>query len=260
MKLWVFFISVSLFFLGGCTKLTENTPVTGTYIGLTQENLPGKKEFKQTYRGNIDILEVPLNWEEPFPADKILNSLHNQIHVIIRWEPWVWQDKDSITYNNILEGQWDDYLNEWISQVLVLRYPVFINLMPEPSNPELAWSPAYQNKTIKDYHSVYNYIVKKFKKENALNAIFIFSEHQKAFEENFPSDERFIDWIGIMEPDETVSTHNKQLLIYSDSPKLAEKLNARILMTSTLNKKLKNNPHFSPNPEKLNTLHLNSKK
>jgi beta-mannanase len=190
----------------GC--FNENDPNTHkVYFGLThQESLDGETltDFRKTFKFKPHIIGWTVDWEEPFPAKTLQAILSRDALPFISWEPWVWQDIESITLKSINAGSWDKHITKWAKEAKLFQYPIFMALAPEFNIEKYPWSIKNQNQSPESYKKAYQKIVDIFKKEDAINVIWVWGPgvtyketmDWASIKKAYPGGD-YIDWVGV---------------------------------------------------------------
>ena len=173
---WLFIIITCL--LIGCSG-SDKTTQTPVYFGIDSLekgiHTYNTSALTKAFGKNPHIRAWHLDWEAHFPKETCLDTIKDGSIPMIVWEPWVWQDPDSIQLSRILDGDWDDYIQYWAKQVGLFQYPLFINLAPLFNRSEHSWSISHNDRDPEQYKEVYQYVGNLFKKEGALNVLWVWN-------------------------------------------------------------------------------------
>jgi beta-mannanase len=122
---------------------------------------------------------------------------------MIVWEPWIWEEKQSVSLQNIVDGELDNYLEGWITDIKEFEYPVFTLFAPDFNLNGCPWGVDKENFSAPLYRAAYQKIIDKFREEEAYNAIWVWGLSKDNLNEEweniigcYPGDS-YIDWIAI---------------------------------------------------------------
>jgi beta-mannanase len=144
------------------------------------------------------------DWSSSFPS-KECNLLTQEGYLPhITWEPWISGDTNSIKLDNILSGQWDEYIAKWADDSVEFGKPYFLRWGHEFNLKFYPWSILLNDKSPEKYARAFRYVRDIFIKRGATNAIWIWCVNHVSFpndKENdviraYPGDD-YVDWIAI---------------------------------------------------------------
>jgi hypothetical protein len=195
----------------GCLYLKKTNSKGQTkktvYFGIKQTPPFARKirAFKKDFKFTPHVISWSIDWDQSFPSKTCNRLLNIGSLPFIVWEPYIKGYEEAITLQNILDGDWDEYIQEWILSIKQFQYPVFICFAPDFNTKKPSWSIIKNGNSAKNYSSVFQKIVTMFREEGALNAIWVWSpnitsETGQSFEvlikETYPG-HNYVDWIGI---------------------------------------------------------------
>lgn len=199
----IFLILSAALLLLSCEKATTYDP-TAVYAGVTTTSF--SDELLNTLSitaPNTRIVACRLNWEKAFPTKEIHTLIQKGFVPMVIWEPWVWNDPKSITFANILDEEWDDYITEFATDLKTIGYPVFIQWAPDANIKDLPWGLKNETDVIL-YKEALKHIVSRFRDNGANNAIWVQRLRNVSYPERpwnthntlYAGDD-FVDWIGL---------------------------------------------------------------
>ncbi|MFA5879311.1 MAG: sugar-binding protein [Candidatus Margulisiibacteriota bacterium] len=189
-------------------KVNKGSEDQGVYFGLFREGAPRNmgliKNFEKTYNFRPHIIMWYLDWNQKFPLADCMKILEYGAIPQIVWEPWIWGDFNAIKLNNIINGEWDDYITTWAKDIKRFQYPIFIRFAHEFNIDGYPWSLIHNDKDPNRYIKAFRHVVDIFRKEGAYNALFIWcpmnysypNEPWNDFMKAYPGDD-YVDWIGL---------------------------------------------------------------
>ncbi len=192
------------FYLISCSRKEAGDKV---YFGLSYDKTPEGivlSKFKKDFKFKPHIVSWVMDWEDIFPSDISVSLLNWGSIPMIIWEPWVWQEENSIDFNDIINGDWNLYIKKWAQSIRDYQYPVFIQPAPDFINNKYPWSIKAETQTPEKFVKGWKKIVDIFKENNANNAIWVWSfniddirdEDFSEVQACYPGDD-YIDWIGL---------------------------------------------------------------
>lgn len=140
------------------------------------------------------------DWSYGFESDMARN-FHNQgVIPDLSWEPI--NGPGGFSYNNVLAGQYDNYLNNYATSVRNLGFPVRITLAPEMNGD---WEQYYidaNGNTAENFKSFWRYTVDKFRAQGVNNVSWIWSPNVHFSGEpysyaNFYPGDNYVDYVGL---------------------------------------------------------------
>lgn len=189
-------------------KINSSSNSQGVYFGLFREGAPRNmeliKNFEKTYNFRPHIIMWYLDWNQKFPLEECMKILEYGAIPQIVWEPWIWGDFNAIKLNNIINGEWDDYIKTWAKEIKRFQYPLFIRFAHEFNIDGYPWSLIHNDKDPNRYIKAFRHVVDIFRKEGAYNALFIWcpmnysypNEPWNDFMKAYPGDD-YVDWVGL---------------------------------------------------------------
>lgn len=218
---------ISIFILGGvCFGLSQpavSQPVTqqispissleiksveGCYVGIFREGAPQNmgfiKSFEKTMSSKPASVMWYLDYSSDFPASECENvSKYGAIPHIV-WEPWIWGEENKIKLDNIINGEWDTYIEKWAKSAKLYGKPVLVRWGHEFNIEKYPWGVGNNGRDPIKYITAYKHVHDIFNKVGAANVKWIWcfnnypnpDEEWNNYELAYPG-ENYVDWIGI---------------------------------------------------------------
>lgn len=162
------------------------------------------------FKGHFDLISYYIPWgSQPhcFLPLTAIDSVYQMGAIpMITWEPWqnlynpLPHDnplvKDEKVFSKIINGQYNDYILAFASQIKSLNRPVFIRFAHEADNPAYPWSSSGNN-TAEEFKAAWRYIHKLFTDREIYNVIWVWNPWKaEAVNSYFPG-KSYVDWIGV---------------------------------------------------------------
>lgn len=209
----------------------ERGAYTGAYIdfGETEDNvtLEAIDHFEEQAGKHQAIVAFSSFWgENTFPSEPIeVISQHGSVPLVF-WSPWdrPYQEElvqkngpDRFRLENILDGQCDEYIDQWAAGAAAYARPIFVSLCNEMNGNWFPWSGRYYGGTrpIAGTNPVeyvgpeyvkraYRYIVDRMRAHGAWNVLWVFHvnnfsepmEPGTTFAQYYPGP-GYVDWLGL---------------------------------------------------------------
>lgn len=151
-------------------------------------------------------------WDRDYPKEKIVDTWRRQMLPLITWEPrqTVQQHTpsdeppvtDGLTLASIIEGEHDEYLRKYATDVAQLGLPVAIRLAHEMNGPWYPWSEQANGNRRGEFVRMWRHVHDLFTDAGATNVIWIWSPSRVDPYPNidlstlYPGDE-YVDWLGM---------------------------------------------------------------
>ncbi len=187
---------------------TAAAEFSGCFIGVFREGAPASigliKKFEKETGKKPAVIMWYRDWSGGFPKDACDNARAYGAIPHIVWEPWYFGEMDKIKLDNIMNGQWDDYIRSWAKSAKAWGHPLLVRIGHEFNIDGYPWGVGNNGKDPQKYIKAFRHIVDIFKKEGAANVKWVwcfmnFSYPDEAwndYEAAYPGDE-YVDWIGI---------------------------------------------------------------
>lgn len=197
-------------------KSLMNNPDT-VLLGIFDNHY--KKSFnhilslEKSFQFNLPLIQYYIAWgekpEEYFPLKYAKAAYNLGSTPFITWEPWLndfdrdehglsaKEDFNKNGLKDVVNGDYDYYINQWAQDVKYFGKLVFIRLGHEMNDPyRYPWGP--QNNKPQNFISFWRYVVTKFKEEGVTNVVWVWSPHPAylMYNEYYPGD-AYVDWVGV---------------------------------------------------------------
>lgn len=222
--------------------LPEHGAYTGAYLATgdaeDEISLEGIEEFEQQVGKHQAIIAFSSFWgQHTFPAEQARIIVAHGSVPLIYWSPWDYpyledpilqNGPDRFRLENILNGQFDDYIDQWADGLKTLDVPVIVSLCNEMNGNWFPWSAVYYGagRPIAGtdpplyvgpeyFKRAYRYVVDRVRARGASNASWVFQVNNfpepyeqdwNRFAQFYPGAD-YVDWLGMsvygeMKPDE----------------------------------------------------------
>lgn len=126
---------------------------------------------------------------------------------LITWESWrplyaagvAVSEQPDFNLRNILNGEWDDYIDSWIEGIGEFGKPVYIRWGHEMNGDWYPWGVGVNGNTEEDYVAAWRYLHDRFDAAGVDNVRWVWSPSAtglSAIEPTYPGDE-YVDWVGM---------------------------------------------------------------
>ena len=188
--------------------ITKDNSEDGVYLGFVTQgveqnfNLIG--DFQQLLGKKMAQVMWFIDWTSEFPLNECKNLIANNIIPHIVWQPWYYNEPDKIKLDNIINGDYDNYIKKFAQDVKKFAKPIFLRWGHEFNLPIYPWGIINNNKDPKKYITAYRHIHDIFKDIGANNVLWIWSPNNVSYPVEkwndfimaYPGD-NYVDWIGI---------------------------------------------------------------
>jgi mannan endo-1,4-beta-mannosidase len=173
------------------------------YIGAFLSDNPTREDiisFGRDYGKKPYLVLVFIDWEN-FVDKNVLDNIFSQGSCpVITWEPFYWNDKSGVDFQDILDGKFDDYIENFANLLGSFKKPVYLRFAHEMNGDWYPWSGSAVG--AENYKAVYRYIKDKFDGLGVDSIKWVFSINwenvPKAnnYRQAYPGD-NYVDYIGI---------------------------------------------------------------
>lgn len=187
---------------------TKTEGTLGCYTGAFRQDLPPKMARYEDYNRLAGKQGAQVmwyrDWSDIFPVAECEAVWKAGALPHITWEPWMWDKSSEIFLQDILSGDFDQYITDWATDAKKYGKPVLVRFAHEFNGNWYPWSTAHNDKNADLYIQTYRYIVDMFRKVGADNVKWVWSPNfesvpNKPWNEAlraYPGDE-YVDWIGM---------------------------------------------------------------
>ena len=202
---------VLLSFLTGCQSTKMKYPENagqGVLLGIFQEGSQADLSFVNQYEEKIEkgfaSVMWYVDWSSTFPMEDAQRVSDAGYMPHITWEPWYFDNPEKIKLDNILSGEWDEYIKGWAADAASFGKPLLIRWGHEFNGNWYPWSVAQNGENPQQYINAYRRVHDAFVAAGADNVMWIWcangnsvpNEAWNVASKAYPGDD-YVDWIGI---------------------------------------------------------------
>lgn len=221
LKITMIIIGALLVLIASITLKSANMPkdnlLVGAFIANNSPDRSSIQNFNQMVEKNMNMIMWYQDFSCPFPTSSCQDVSACGAVPHITWEPWLNWGEHNIYLDNILSGQYDNYIKEWAVAAKNFGERLFIRLGHEFNGSWYPWGLAnngggategYGDPAKPDgaerFVDAFRYIHDIFEREGATNVEWIWAYNETS-EPNepwntpelaYPGDE-YVDWVGI---------------------------------------------------------------
>lgn len=190
------------------SAVTAEQASKGVLLGIfhegSQKDLAPVSKYEDILDKEFASIMWFLDWSTPFPMEDVKRVSKAGYMPHITWEPWFFADQDKIYLENILAGEWDEYINQWASDAAKFGKPVMLRWGHEFNGNWYPWSVAKNGEDPQVYVDAYRKIHDAFIAAGADNVIWIWCSNNNSVPNEewnvamnaYPGDD-YVDWVGI---------------------------------------------------------------
>lgn len=156
----------------------------------------------------VDTALVFKTWSnnKDFERLDLVNLNKRKIMPVLSWEPWdnkgSTTNQPEFTLRTIINGEHDDLLRKWASEIKALDFPIVLRFAHEMNGPWYPWSEQVNGNEKGEYISAWRHIHKIFEDVGAENIIWTWAPNVNRYLRNVPladlyPGDSFVDLIGI---------------------------------------------------------------
>lgn len=140
------------------------------------------------------------DWSSDFELDMARNFNDQGVIPELSWEPQ--NGSGGFSYNDVLNGQYDTYLNNFAKSVRSLGFPIRITLAPEMNGDWEPWYVDAHGNSPENFKKFWRYTVDKFRTQGANNVSWIWAPiihywgEPCSYAELYPGDS-YVDFVGL---------------------------------------------------------------
>ncbi len=178
-------------------------------VGVHSSKKEDLVEFEDRTGAKTDIVAVHIHWgnESAFPKEYAEEINRRGATVFIFWNPMNYnrsaEQQRRFHFDRILDGSWDDYIDEFIEDVKNYGGPVMIAPMEEVNGYWTFWGgPGGLYGTTEEYREVFRYLHERSQTASnvqfvwVVNSLSVPNVPENSFVQYYPGSE-FVDVIGI---------------------------------------------------------------
>lgn len=139
-------------------------------------------EFALTVGRQPDIVQIAIGWEmDEWDSDLVDRITARGSVLMISWEPWDYrqkinpEDQPKYSLTNILNGSFDDYIDDWAEGLAADGRPVLLRFAHEMNGNWYPWDEQVNGNAPGSYVETWHYIQARFAAAGADNVIWVWS-------------------------------------------------------------------------------------
>jgi len=186
----------------GSTDPETETCYLGWFDGASQGSLSNLHLVEREAGKKTAMVMWYLDWSQSFPT-AACDTLWQAGYVPhLTWEAWTGGSKTSITHAQILDGDYDTYLDQFGQAIANWGHPVFLRYGHEMNGDWYAWSSYINGQTPQSYIDAYRYVHDRVVAAGATNAIWVWCPNNSGKNDpsgitaSYPGD-AYVDWTGV---------------------------------------------------------------
>ncbi len=164
-------------------------------------------EFEATIGRTPDIIQLSIGWElDDFDPSVLTRITDRGALPSISWEPWDFRpdiaDQPDYALARILDGEYDDYIDEWANGLASTEQPVILRFGHEANGDWYPWAEARNGNSSGEFVATWRYLHDRFTQAGADNVIWMWSPNVNPrgkwpMTGVFPGDD-YIDLVGLV--------------------------------------------------------------
>lgn len=141
------------------------------------------------------------NWATPFPAEQVQTAWGRGMTPQVAWEPVVPGADSQPTLREIIDGEWDAYIDEWAASAAAHGQPIVLRLAAEMNGNWYSWSEGVNGNQQGEFVEMWRHVHDRFDAANADNVVWLWSVNRS---NNLSTDiadywpgAAYTDWVGV---------------------------------------------------------------
>jgi hypothetical protein len=141
------------------------------------------------------------NWAAPFPAKQVQTAWGRGMTPQIAWEPVVPGADSQPTLREIIDGEWDPYIDEWAASAAAHGQPIVLRLAAEMNGNWYSWSETVNGNQQGEFVEMWRHVHDRFDAAGADNVVWLWSVNRT---DNLSRDivdfwpgAAYTDWVGV---------------------------------------------------------------
>ena len=141
------------------------------------------------------------NWSTPFPAEQVRTAWGRGMTPQVAWEPSIPGADTQPTLQQISDGTWDFYIDEWAAAAAAHGQPIVLRLAAEMNGSWYSWSEGVNGNQEGDFVEMWRHVHDRFALAGADNVVWLWSvnrsDNLKTDIANYWPGEEYVDWVGM---------------------------------------------------------------
>ena len=141
------------------------------------------------------------NWSTPFPAEQVRTAWGRGMTPQVAWEPVIPGADTQPTLQQISDGTWDFYIDEWAAAAAAHGQPIVLRLAAEMNGNWYSWSEGVNGNQEGDFVEMWRHVHDRFELAGADNVVWLWSvnrsDNLKTDIVNYWPGEEYADWVGM---------------------------------------------------------------
>ena len=141
------------------------------------------------------------NWSTPFPAEQVRTAWGRGMTPQVAWEPVIPGADTQPTLQQISDGTWDFYIDEWAAAAAAHGQPIVLRLAAEMNGNWYSWSEGVNGNQEGDFVEMWRHVHDRFELAGADNVVWLWSvnrsDNLKTDIVNYWPGEEYTDWVGM---------------------------------------------------------------
>lgn len=193
-------ISIGLFFTYYVHAKESKKPLL---LGAFLADAPTKEDiaqFKRKFGKSPYFVLVFIDWPN-FLSQTVLKDIFLAGSLpVVTWEPWSFQNGVGVSFDAIVHGTFDEYIDGFARQLGKLQKTVYLRFAHEMNGDWYPWSSSFIGGS--KYKAAYRYIKDRFDALSVRNVRWIFSINYEdvpssnSYTKSYPGD-AYVDYIGV---------------------------------------------------------------
>jgi hypothetical protein len=141
------------------------------------------------------------NWSTPFPATQVANTWERGMTPQVAWEPVIPGADSQPKLIEIINGEYDDYIDAWAADAAAHEQPIVLRMASEMNGDWYPWSERSYGNNVGEFAQMWRHVHGRFEAAGADNVIWLWSvnrvDNQPGEISNYWPGEEYVDWVGI---------------------------------------------------------------
>ncbi|MCX5749794.1 MAG: glycosyl hydrolase [Candidatus Saganbacteria bacterium] len=212
-------LAASLFLAvhSGCEKYSSSSDKvygkiaadpSGCYIGAFVTGTTNISGYESDIGTKLACVMWYINFTQDFPKTDCDSVIANGSIPCITWEPWKGVIPDeSYSLQNIIDGDFDTYINSWAVSAKNFKYPIFVRFAHEMNGNWYPWDGSHNGGSSggpAKYISAWRHVYTIFRDAGAENVTWVWDVNADSVPaddwnkaENYYPGDAYVDWISV---------------------------------------------------------------